>query len=651
MDNKQTKDIELKNEIEELSKNDYNILCDIFTQTSPEHLFELKTYLDNLYYNTGEPSGFTDSQYDILKDILEQKDELNSTVGAEVFEENRVKLPYFLGSMDKIKNIEPKKLTLWVKNNPSDEYILEDKLDGVSCLLVSKDNEIKLYKRGDGSIGPNISYFAKFFNSIPKSLPDIAIRGELVMKTKTFLEKYPENSNPRNFVNGRTNGKTARDGLNDIDFVAYEIMNDDISFEPLEQIKKLQNLGFLTVNYNIVQKLDVDDLFNRLKDFEKKSEYELDGLVMISNLKYKHNDDRYPRYSRAFKVNFSENIKETTVIKVEWKVSRFKTLTPVVHIEPIMISGALISRATAHNAKYILDNNIGPGSVLKVTRSGCVIPLIVSVVKPTIAQMPDISYKWGITEIDIYTEEESEKVMVKMITTFFFQLGIKHVGESAVSKLCENGFDSLFKILDASKFDLKKINRFGEKTVNRLYTNIHEGLQNVSLAAVIGASGVFDSGIGIKRMNSLLKEIPDLFDIYKKISREELIDKIIKIEGFSHKMGNQIAENIQTADEFIKKLSKYATFKEIKIKEIKIKEDFIESKLTNKIFVFSGFRDNSFQDKIISQGGFVKNAISKNTNFLIVKDKTENTTKTTKANELNIPIYTLEEFLENFLEE
>ncbi len=632
-------------EIQNISTYSDKNLLEFFENAQVEYLHELKLYLDDKYYNTGESSGLTDQQYDLLKEVLVKRDPgYEPPVGSSSNDEV-VKLPYFLGSAEKIKNTESNKLKNWISKYKATEYILEDKLDGVSCLLTSNKGKITLYKRGDGISGPDISKYAEYFDSIPKNLPDIAVRGELVMNTQTFLAKYSDNANPRNFVNGRTSGKTIRPGVKDIDFVAYEIMStNDLS--PSEQMDEMKRLGFLIVNYDIVQTLDSDELTETLQKFDKRSNYEIDGLIMLPNLPYAHTNDKYPKYMRAFKVNFAENIKETTVIEVKWEVSRYKILTPVVHIEPRLILGAVVSHPTGHNAKYILDNNIGPGTILQVTRSGAVIPYIVKVVKPTKAQMPDnVAYKWGLTEVDIYTEEESDKVFIKTITTFFSQLGIKHVGESTVAKLYEHKFDTLFKILEADKKDLMKIPRFGQKTVDRLYDNIHNGLKDVSLASVLGASGTLEYGIGIKRITVLLNVIPNLLEIYKEISTEELIEKIMKVDGFAYTISAQIANNVQFADAFVQKLSKYATFSEIK--PIKIEKDSIagQSKFYDKRFVFSGFRNNFLQDKIGSMGGNIMSSVSKKTTALIVKDKDEITTKITKANTLSVPVYTMEEFL------
>ena len=130
-------------------------------------LIKIKEYLDDKYYNTGETSEFTDEQFDILKDIIVNydKNEKNK-VGSKIREDNnRVKLPYWLGSLDKIKAEELNKLENWVKKNNTEEYIREDKLDGISCLLFIENEKVNLYTRGDGIIGADITHILKYISN------------------------------------------------------------------------------------------------------------------------------------------------------------------------------------------------------------------------------------------------------------------------------------------------------------------------------------------------------------------------------------------------------------------------------------------------------------------------------------------------------
>jgi NAD-dependent DNA ligase len=147
---------------------------------------------------------------------------------------------------------------------------------------------------------------------------------------------------------------------------------------------------------------------------------------------------------------------------------------------------------------------------------------------------------------------------------------------------------------------------------------------------------VFGFGIGTKRIDSLLLHIPDLFEIYKTKTSEQLLKMIMEVEGFSEIMATKIVTNISMADSFVKDVSIYITIK----KEVRVSND-----MTGHKYVMTGFRDKELEEEIVKRGGKVSGTVSKNTTALIVKEKDEKvTTKIENAQKLNIPIYSREEF-------
>ena len=102
-------------------------------------LHKIKLYLDDKYYNTGDSTGLNDFQYDLLKETLQKRDPLYiPPIGAKIrTSDNRVELPFWLGSMNKLKPEDVSDFNKWLSKNESKEYIIEDKLDGISCLLIS----------------------------------------------------------------------------------------------------------------------------------------------------------------------------------------------------------------------------------------------------------------------------------------------------------------------------------------------------------------------------------------------------------------------------------------------------------------------------------------------------------------------------------
>ena len=674
-----------------ISQFDNERLYEYFNTEPLEGLHALKLYVDDIYYNTGKDSGIKDYQYDMLKEALANRDpDYVVPIGARIREsENRVELPYWLGSMDKKTVKDPrsifwkdqeeilaedyddiddlhavideiwvqlsddekdeyakqaekdleKDLKNWLAKNKSDEYLIEYKLDGVSCLLIMNKGKIKLYTRGDGVVGADISYLAQYFDSIPKNTNlTMAVRGELIMKQDIFNDKYSSKyKNPRNMVAGRLGGKTVRKGLKDIDFVAYEIVGEGKMSKPSDQLSELKESGFTVVYNKTVKKPTVGSLSKMLLDFKNDSPYEIDGIIVHINKEYTRNTSGNPSYAFAFKLRSIDSIKITEVEEVKWEISKWGRFKPRVKINPIKLGGVTIDYATGHNAKYILNNKIGPGTKIKVTRSGDVIPYIVEVVKSTSAQLPEAEYIWNETEVDIYTTQHNSIMCIKLIAGFFAKLNIKHVSEATVTKMYENGLDTLLKIIAADKHRLMQIKSFKEKSAERIYVNIRKGLQNITVPVVLGSSGIFGFGMGRKRIITLMTQIPDLLELGQALPKEELKDKIITVEGFSDKTADKIVDNVLWASKFIDALSEYATFKKSKTKG---------DTMQGMIFVFSGFRDGKLEEEITSRKGKVTTSVSSKTTGVIATDKNSSTGKPKKAREKGIPVYDKREFLE-----
>jgi len=142
-----------------------------YKKLTKNEIIDLLIKSDVQYYNLGEPI-FTDDEYDEIKDYLKTIDKKNAyfkRVGAEIIgNDNKVKLPIYLGSQDKIKD-DDKTLQKWIikYNNPM-SYVISEKLDGISCLIVINNNTIKIYTRGNGIYGQDISQFKDIIKGIPK---------------------------------------------------------------------------------------------------------------------------------------------------------------------------------------------------------------------------------------------------------------------------------------------------------------------------------------------------------------------------------------------------------------------------------------------------------------------------------------------------
>lgn len=632
------------------TKKTTNTLRTYYLSIPISDLKQLKRILDDIYYNTGD-EGIEDWKYDVLVDVIKEMDpdyvlEIGTKLRDNVI---KVNLPFFMGSMNKIKPEDEIELGKWLAQYSSDEYVVSDKLDGISCLLHYKSDSkrgiYKLYTRGDDGIeGTDISYMSKYINYIPESLnvENMYVRGEIVISIKNFKKYDQTYAKPRNMVTGLVvSSKTVREGIRDLDFVAYEIVGKRNMAKPTDQFHLLSSLGFRVVRHELVPDIDIDILKGLLLRFKDTASYEIDGIIIQSNTSYVRNTSGNPDYAFAFKMMLVDDVKEAIVEEVEWNISKRGILKPRVRIQPLKVSGVTITYATGFNAKFIQDNNIGPNAIIKITRSGDVIPYIIGIVEGTEAQMPDVSYHWNDTNIDIIADEVGKDLCVKVMSNFFSTLKIKYLSDATVNKLYDAGFDSLFKVISAEIDDFLEIEGVKQKSAERMYNNIHDKLQNVELSDLMAGSSIFPFGLGVKKMEALLDKIPDILEIYKITDRDDLLEQVKEVEGFSDLSASKVVDNLQWFDKFLTQLQPYITLKE--------KEELEDQDLDGQKFVFSGFRDKGLEDQIKQRGGKVIGSVSKQTTAVIIKSKGETSGKIQKAKDLGIQIYTKDEFMKKVL--
>lgn len=607
---------------------------------------QMETILDEAqkaYYNDPENTLLSDNEYDIIKEYMEKKYPKNKVldqIGAPIQDKNKVKLPYFMASMDKIKP-DTNALQKW-KDKYKGPYVLSAKLDGISGLYSTENNEKKLYTRGNGEVGQDISHLIPFL-TLP-STPDITIRGELIMKKSTFIDNYKDQfSNSRNLVSGLVNQKKMEpEKFKDLDFVAYEVIKPPL--KPSEQMDFLEKENVDVVINETKKDIDNSILSEILVDWRENYEYTIDGVIVENDEIYKRTEEN-PKHAFAFKMVLSDQIAEAKVLNVLWAPSKDGYLKPRIQIEPVVLGGAKIEYATAFNAAFVEDNKIGIGALVKLVRSGDVIPHIMEVIEPAEkAKMPDVAYKWNETHVDIILEdaEQDETVKEKNIVGFFKGLEVDGLGPGNVKKIIKAGYESVPQIIAMTEEDFLKVDGFKKKMAEKVYKSIHEKIDKASLPKIMAVSNIFGRGFGEKRIEPILSKYPDI--LTSSESDQDKIDKIKSIKGMEKK----------TAERFVNNISKFMDFIEVaklqnKLSDIPIEEPKDESHpLFDKTIIITGFRDKELSEKLKSVGAKESSSVTKNTFAVIVKNKDEETGKTEAAKEKNIPLYTVEEFEEKF---
>jgi DNA ligase (NAD+) len=650
--------MKLKEVIDELKKDPDEILTNI----DGINLKKVLEHLANRYYNYGE-SLISDQLFDYIKDFYEKNFNKNKkiTIGAPTIENNYedVKLPYFLGSLDKIKP-STNALSKWLTEY-SGPYVISYKLDGTSALLCKKDKKICMYTRGDGVIGKNITHILKYININTTKLEEgDAIRGELMISKVNFKKIEKEMANSRNAVPGMLRKKRPEpEMLKLVDFVPYWVLSP--SMKQTEQMKYIEKKNFPVkyVDYIVKNKITTDELSEMLLNGRKDYKYDIDGLVVIDSSKYYPIiPGSNPDFGFAFKQVLTDQVAETTVIDVIWEISKDKYIKPKIKIDTVEISGVEINYATANNAKFIVDNKIGPGSKIKIIRSGDVIPKIEEILSPSDSgkpKMPSFDYEWNETEVDIIATnlegEHMNKLIIKKLAYFFSTLDIKFMGEGNITKFVDNGYDDLWKILLADKSKIKEIEGFGTKSVDNIYNSINDGLTNRELYDIMAASQVFGRGIASKKFKLITDVYPNIMDIYKSKGKDETIKLINAIIGFDVKTTNKIVDSMDSFIDYYKKLVKIkpnviSSPNKTDKKEVPSAYPNID-KYANKKIVFTGFRDKDIQTALEKIGAKISESVSKNTDLVVASDPNEQSGKINKANELNIKVISKEDFIKS----
>jgi len=592
-----------------------------------KELEKLIPYLSEKYYNQEAlvEDQFFDDLVDELK-IRNKDSKILKNIGAPVRKDvEKVKLPVWMGSLDKVKP-NTRELSLWLERY-NQELMISDKLDGISALIAyDKEGNVSLFTRGDGQVGQDISYLAPYFD-FPILKKVVYIRGELILSKRNFRDKYSKfYPKARSVVAGIVNSKKpSLEILKDVEFLAYELIDPNTTFIISEQFNIMSKLGFNCAFREKIVQGNQDDFIQILKERKKDSQYEVDGLVVAANQIYHRNNKNNPKYAVAFKVNETGII--TNVLAVEWQASKHGILIPRLKFEPIILDGDTVQYCTAFHANFIRDNKVGKGSKIRVVKSGDVIPYVTEVVKSTQAYFPDLKYHWNETEIDIILDEDDENVEIKKLTNFFKVLEIEGVSEGTVKKMLKAGFDDIDKIYNASADNFLKLSHFQEKSAKKLYDNIHNVMdKNISLAKLMTASLVFGFGFGQRRLTLLINSLPHILD------KEDLsLPEIINVEGFSQITAEQFLDKYEN---FWSWLEKYPFLNY----EKKIKKDKEEGEYTGQYIVITGFRDNSLEAKIKSQGGTLQDNVNSKTTLVLAKDINKSSSKLKKATNLKIPI-------------
>ncbi len=530
-------------------------------------------------------------------------------------------------------------------------YTAEPKIDGIAVELVYENRRLALAStRGDGETGEVITSNVKTIPTAPLLLqavsntpvpPLLEIRGEVFITKENFSllneqrlkQDLPLFANPRNAAAGSLrqldSGETARRPL---EIYVYGVgdsdgLNTDSHAESLEILKKY---GF-RVNPLIRPRIQSGEVLTFYRELEEKRDqipYEMDGMVVkVDRFSFQArlgSTSRSPRWAIA--VKFKATQETTRVLDIQVQVGRTGALTPVAHLEPVRVGGAVVTRATLHNPDEIQKKDIRIGDTVFVQRAGDVIPEVVKVVasgrngteKPF--QMPRSCPICGATVVRLTGEAVTRCInaacpaQVKGHIRHFASkpaLDIDGLGEKRVDQLVEAGLLSSYAdIFDLTADSLKPLEGMGEKSAQNLILAI-ENSKRISLSRFLIALGIRHVGEHVAKI--LSHELKDIEAILSAAP-----ERLEAIQGVGPVVANSISaffgqtQNLNSIQKMLKN-------------GVKIRPDALETKdqpLAGKTFVITGklasMTRSHAKHLIEAAGGTVTGSVTGHTDYLIV---------------------------------
>lgn len=557
------------------------------------------------------------------------------------------------------------------KEGITPKYVCELKIDGLSVSLRYENGVlVSAATRGDGITGEDITHNVKTIKQVPLKLSEpvsIEVRGEIYMSKKTL-----DALNKERISNGEVPLKNCRNAAagsirqldssiaakRNLEVWIYHLPDPEdygikTHFEALEYMKRL---GFRTnPNNRLVD--SIDDVMNFIHEKGEKREelpYDIDGVVIkLNDLKDQQRmgyTARYPKWACAYK--FPAQVVSTKLKDIKFTVGRTGQVTPNAILEPVMVMGSLVSKATLHNEEYCRSKDIRIGDIVKIIKAGDVIPRVENVVFEMrkgdeipfkmIKECPICHSELVKKEANYYCiNDECPKKDIEALIHFASRdaMNIEGLGDAIIEDFYNLGYLTTYSDiyrLNNHVDELKLLEGFGEKSINNLLENIEKSKEN-SLERLLYAIGI--RYVGQKTAKILAREFKN-------------IDSIINADAprlsSIRDIGDVIASSVERyfADE--------DNIKELKELEcLGVNMQFIAGEIASsslfagKTFVLTGTLDSmsrdEAKDKIEALGGNCTGSVSKKTDVLICgKDPGS---KYDKAQSLGIEIWNEEDFI------
>ncbi len=644
---------------------------------------------NNNYYVNNNPT-ISDFEYDLLINDLAQlekifpefADTLSPTqkVGNDIskgFEHIKHEYPMLsLGNTYSKEDLEAFFLRTEKTIGFFPEYVCELKYDGASISLIYENKTLtKAITRGDGNIGDNVINNIKTIKTIPhkiicNNLPNnFIVRGEIIMTREVFdrlnSEKIDNNeipfANPRNAAAGTL--KTLDSSIvanRQLECLLYFLLSENLPYNKhFDNLAALKEWGFNVPQY-IKLCNNSSEIFDFISYWENNREnlkFDIDGIVIkVNSLKLQEElgfTAKSPRWAIAYK--FQAEQAKTKLLSISFQVGRTGIITPVANLQPVLLAGTTVKRATLHNDDQIKILDIRIGDTVIIEKGGEIIPKIVSVdfdkreqnaeVFKFLENCPECGTKLIREESEAghFCPNENCPPQIKGKIEHFISrkaMNIDGFGEETVDLLYKNGLiKNISDIYKLKKEQLLTLNRFAEKSVENIIAGIEKS-KEIPFQKVLFALGIRFVGETVaKKLAIRLKNIDSIIssNYDELVNVEEVGDKIANsvISFFNNSKNIQIIDNLKIAG--------------LKFTEEKNKLESFPPKLINLSIVITGSFDKPLDRKKLEElvdnyNGKLVKSVSKQTSFVVAGEK-PGPDKIAKATKLNIKIISRDEFL------
>lgn len=562
-----------------------------------------------------------------------------------------------------------------VLGNVSLEYTCELKYDGASISITYENGKLsRAVTRGDGFQGDDVTNNIKTIKSIPLQLKEdfpehFAIRGEIILPFAGF-EKMNQDlieigetpySNPRNTASGSLKLQdSAEVAKRPLDCLLYFLIGNNLPFKTqFEGLETARNWGFKAPKEAKLAK-NLSEVFEFIDYWDvhrNELPYETDGVVIKVN-SFQHQEElgytaKSPRWAIAYKFK-SEQV-ATRLNSISYQVGRTGAITPVANLEPVQLAGTIVKRASLHNADQIEKLDIRINDTVFVEKGGEIIPKIIAVdlskrpenSEPTkyITHCPECNTELirGEGEANHYCPNfyGCPPQIIGRIQHYISRkaMDIEGLGGETVALLFNNGWvHNYADLYELTVEQILPLDRMAQKSAENLVKGV-ENSKNIPFESVLFALGIRFVG------ETVAKKLAKHYKNIDALQQASLMDLVL-VDEIGERIAQSVIDFFENKENkiIIERLKSYGIQFEIKEKV----NPNATVKLAGKIFVVSGvfskFSRDDLKKSIEENGGKVGSSISVKTDFVIAGDNM-GPAKLDKANKLNVPIITEDDFI------